>query len=111
MTFVDEMRRLLLAQRRHLLAQDARVEAEHRVLDDDVETEVTETGQERALAFVLERLDDHCRDELAAINRALARIARGEYGLCIGCGEAIPPARQRALPTTDRCRPCAEMVR
>jgi RNA polymerase-binding transcription factor DksA len=108
MTDLDEVKRVLLMRRSQLLAQDARVEEDRRILETDVEPELNEKGQERALASVLAQLDEHCREELDAIERALARIARGEYGRCIACGATIPSARLSAMPTTDHCRPCAE---
>lgn len=48
------------------------------------------------------------RQELARIERALARIARGEYGTCPRCGEDISEARLSAVPDAVLCRDCAE---
>ena len=48
--------------------------------------------------------------ELAQINRALARIEAGEYGLCRECGQAIAEARLEALPFSDLCIACAERL-
>jgi RNA polymerase-binding transcription factor DksA len=100
--------RALAARRRQLVAQAARVEDDLRWFESNHEPEQIEEGQEQALASILERLDQHDRDEITAIDQALARIERGEYGLCSGCGAEIPAARQRMLPATDLCRPCAE---
>ena len=46
--------------------------------------------------------------ELAQIEAALARIADGRYGVCIDCGEAIPPARLDANPAATRCTRCQQ---
>lgn len=43
-----------------------------------------------------------------ALRLALARAARGAYGLCEDCGEAIAAARLAALPHATTCRPCQE---
>ena len=40
--------------------------------------------------------------ELAALERAEARLAAGTFGLSIDSGEAIPDARLEALPTAER---------
>ena len=40
---------------------------------------------------------------LAATQHALDRIARGEYGVCMDCGEDIPVERLRVQPTAMRC--------
>ena len=37
---------------------------------------------------------------------ALARIRNGSYGTCEMCGEAIAPARLRALPEVSTCLAC-----
>ena len=103
----DEFREALLVQRRHLLEQVAQLEDDLRLLDETVEPETTEEGQERTIADMLERFDERERAELAAIERALERIDAGTYGVCLACGEPIPLARQRALPTAVTCVPCA----
>jgi len=97
----------LLARRQHLLRQVARLEDDLDWLQTNVESETLEEGQEQALAGVLERLDEHDRAELAAIERALARMRSGEYSSCEQCGQAIPLARQQALPSATLCLPCA----
>ena len=40
--------------------------------------------------------------ELAALERAEARLAAGTFGLSIDSGEPIPDARLEALPTAER---------
>lgn len=40
------------------------------------------------------------------IDAALERLHSGRYGICAGCGEAIPIARLRALPFATQCVPC-----
>jgi DnaK suppressor protein len=42
------------------------------------------------------------REELAAIERAEARLAAGTYGLSIESGEPIPDERLEAIPTAER---------
>lgn len=46
------------------------------------------------------------RHTVANVDRALARLAQGEYGICIDCQGAIPQARLFALPTAIRCAAC-----
>ena len=52
--------------------------------------------------------------ELAAqalrhVDQALARLERGDYGLCRECNEKISPKRLTALPFALRCRDCEEL--
>ncbi len=49
-----------------------------------------------------EGLADGLRAELAAIKRAVLRIADGTYGLSIESGEAISDERLEANPTAER---------
>jgi RNA polymerase-binding transcription factor len=42
------------------------------------------------------------RTDLAALERAEARLADGTYGLSIESGQPIPDARLEALPTAER---------
>lgn len=42
------------------------------------------------------------RADLAALERAEARLAEGTYGLSVESGEPIPDARLEAIPTAER---------
>lgn len=106
---LDEFRSALQMQRRRLFAQFAHHEDELAWLDENLEPEMVEEGQQEALARLLARLDEHERVEIAAIDRALQRIAAGEYGICKACRGPISLARQRALPMADTCVACAAM--
>lgn len=53
----------------------------------------------------LANIDRHVQ-EIRAIEAALLRIARGEYGICLDCGQPIPIARLEANPTAERCISC-----
>jgi DnaK suppressor protein len=45
--------------------------------------------------------------QLRLVDAALARIERGEYGLCTACEEEIDPRRLEADPTAALCIACA----
>jgi RNA polymerase-binding transcription factor len=45
---------------------------------------------------------DDLREELAAVERAEARLAAGTYGVSIESGEPIPDERLEAVPTAER---------
>jgi DnaK suppressor protein len=49
-----------------------------------------------------EGLADDLREELAALERAEARLAAGTYGLSVESGEPIPDERLEAIPTAER---------
>jgi len=49
-----------------------------------------------------EGLSDDLREELAAVERAEARLAAGSYGISIESGKPIPDERLEAIPTAER---------
>ena len=49
-----------------------------------------------------EGLADDLRRELAAVERAEARLAAGTYGLSVESGKPIPDERLEAVPTAER---------
>jgi len=51
-------------------------------------------------------MNEHETAELADIDRALERMASGQYGICIDCETTIEPARLMATPTASRCIDC-----
>jgi DnaK suppressor protein len=49
-----------------------------------------------------EGLVDDLREELAAVDRAEARLVAGTYGLSIDSGKPIPDERLEAVPAAER---------
>jgi RNA polymerase-binding protein DksA len=47
-------------------------------------------------------------EELEVVDAALARIAAGDYGACVDCGEDIARERLSANPSAARCTECQE---
>lgn len=48
-------------------------------------------------------LVETARERLATVDAALAKMDRGEYGICEVCGAPIPEARLEARPMSVRC--------
>jgi DnaK suppressor protein len=61
----------------------------------DHATDTYENSYEQGLA-------EQLRDELAALERAEARLAEGKYGLSIESGKPIPDERLEAYPLAER---------
>lgn len=82
-----------------------------------IETALAELGQEEAAdsaepgdrdsedlyqqEFDAGRAQD-LQEQLAAVERAEARLAEGTYGLSVESGEPIPDGRLEAVPTAER---------
>jgi DnaK suppressor protein len=76
--------------------------------DDEHDPEGIGLALERAHAVAaLER----ARDQLARIEDAQDRLARGDYGRCVVCGRRIPAERLQALPTATTCTACSPVRR
>ncbi len=68
-----------------------------------------ESGEGDTLAVERERdlaLSAQALDAIDAIDRSLAKIDNGTYGICDQCGAAIPKERLRALPHAALCVRC-----
>jgi DnaK suppressor protein len=97
----DRARQLLEAER-------ARIERAlaHLARQDDGEEAGTDDpgalAADLAEAELDEGLADGLREDLAAVERAEARLAAGTYGLSIESGRPIPDERLEALPAAER---------
>jgi RNA polymerase-binding transcription factor DksA len=66
------------------------------------EEEATETVDlENRLA-----LEKRVLDQMAEVEYALEKLARGNFGKCENCGQAIDPARLEILPYAKLCVAC-----
>ena len=91
---------------RDLLARERkRIEQEIRALAGGAGASDEPSGDEAselAASELDEELAGGLRDELAALERAEARLAEGTYGRSTESGEPIPDARLEALPAAER---------
>ena len=102
----------------------ARLESEHKRLTHEMEqlkasvrpAEERREGspfgkreEEAAEASELEtrlELEKRVREQLAAVEHALAKFDDGTYGLCDSCGKPIGSERLEALPQASLCLNC-----
>jgi DnaK suppressor protein len=98
---LDHARELLSAER-------ARIERALRRLRPEDDGEPADEYDPANLASDLyqdeldEGLADRLRAELAAVERAEARLAAGTYGLSVESGKPIPDERLEIVPTAER---------
>lgn len=90
-----------------LAALDHRLRALDAELDSHQSKDWEELALEREGDEVLEKLGQSGEAEMAQIAAALARMDRGEYGVCVQCGAKITAQRLDLLPFTPFCRRCA----
>ncbi len=107
---LDELRERLLAERVELGTQlETLEENSFSGTQSDMTGEVAfddETADAGTATFERERdlsIENNVRDLQGKVERALARIDGGTYGICDRCGKAIEKARVKALPYVDLC--------
>jgi DnaK suppressor protein len=97
----------LLASKREELAERLN---EHRTgvfIEPEPDDEGAEANGNYSREFALTTIARE-RRMLAEIEQALARLKKGEYGVCPVCERKLPEARLRAIPWATFCVPCAE---
>jgi len=104
----EAIRKQLLARREELNKRVNKLSNSARHIDEPLTPDFSEQAVERQNDEVLTALGDVGRQELVQINRALAHIEAGEYGVCDSCGTTIPAERLEILPFSDLCVSCAE---
>ena len=97
----DRARQLLAAERKRIeqaLSQRAHEDTGEPADVEDPGNQATELYQDE----LDEGFADDLREELAAVERAEARLAAGTYGVSVESGAPIPDERLEALPTAER---------
>ena len=107
---LDDLRQRLQAERAELQEQLATIEeAQFSTSQSDISGEVSfdeENADAGTFTFERERdlsIENNVRDLMGKIDRALARMDEGTYGICSRCGRPIEKARLKALPYADLC--------
>ena len=70
---------------------------------------VPDIGDMSSVAYsreVLFNLSETQRRRIHDIDVALEQIEKGEYGICMSCGEEIPPRRMEVRPFSRYCIEC-----
>jgi RNA polymerase-binding protein DksA len=100
------LRRWLIEERQSLLS-DLETSQRDRWAPDAGADHIDAASAEREIATTLQVMTNGA-DTLEQIERALARMEDGTYGLCEECGRPIAYRRLRALPFASLCRRCKE---
>jgi RNA polymerase-binding transcription factor DksA len=97
----------LVDRRAALRVRLAALESDLNRQGEPLSADFAEQAVEREHDEVLESLRLSIQSELDGIDRALARIDAGHYGVCLACGQGIEPQRLKSLPEAIRCARCA----
>ena len=111
--FLKEQRAELVAERASYVQQAESLLQEAEMLAEDMEPGDVqfdeESGEGDTLGVERERdllLSAQARAAVDEIDRALAKMDDGTYGVCERCGNPIPKARLKALPYAALCVAC-----
>jgi DnaK suppressor protein len=111
--FFTAQRQLLMDERQTYIssAEALKAQADSLALEHEPgDVQFDEEGGEGGTANVDREIDLHlsaqARATVVEIDRALAKIADGTYGICEQCGNPIPDARLQALPYAALCVSC-----
>lgn len=98
---LEEQRNQLLASAKKTLNEEASFDT------DDLPDEIDQASSEYTQSMIF-RLRDREKFLLAKIDKALARIETGAFGICEKCEEEISMKRLEARPVTTLCIRCKE---
>ncbi|HTJ76100.1 MAG TPA: TraR/DksA C4-type zinc finger protein [Acidimicrobiales bacterium] len=111
--FLVEQRAQLVAERAEYVDQAESLRMDAEALAEDMEPGDIqfdeESGEGDTLNVERERdlaLSAQARAAVDEIDRALAKMDAGTYGVCERCGNPIPKARLKALPYASLCVAC-----
>lgn len=86
------------------------VRADQRRAGEPLSSDSEDRASQRENDDVVDAIGATARTELARIEAALERIAKGTYGVCVECGRPISSGRLQAIPYVERCSICAAKV-
>jgi DnaK suppressor protein len=107
----DELKKVLLDKREALHKRLEGLRLEDPFADPDRAQDNAAIDAEAAEQFGHERvvaMKSEIDDALARIERALVKIDSGNYGICEGCGNKIPPERLAIDPAVRLCVNCEQ---
>jgi DnaK suppressor protein len=96
----------LLKQRQELLQE---VSNSYEICREIGQDGVSDIGDMSSVAYsrdVLFNLSETQRRSIRDIDVALEQIEKGEYGICMSCGEEISPRRMEVRPFSRYCIEC-----
>jgi len=78
--------------------------------DEPLPQDFAEQAVELENSETMVALEDELREQEREVERALARLEDGSYGVCTDCGDDIAKERLEALPAAALCFDCANAL-
>ena len=109
----EELRKKLLEEKKRIEKNLSGTETDKKGVDREYETkfeEIDRDQEENADEMEMYEsnlaVDESMKTELEKIEKALAAIEAGTYGICSNCQKEIPLERLRAYPQAEHCLGC-----
>ena len=106
---VTTYRQSLQARRDSLVGQVQEAEMYSRERDLEATQDPADMAANAYNKELLVSMSRNDRQLLHLVEDALARMAKGTYGLCVNCEEPIKEKRLAAIPWARLCMPCQEL--
>ena len=102
---LEAQKKLLLSKRDQLVRKlaESKREGEAAELDRGDDLDRAAASRDQEINYMLTSRE---REELRAIDEALAKIEDGTYGICERCEKPIGVKRLEAMPLAQCCRDC-----
>ncbi len=105
---MQRFKKILLEKKKRIIENAQKTLDEEMTLDvADLPDEMDLASSEYLQSFTF-RLRGREKTFLEKIDRALAKLDKGEFGVCESCGEEISQKRLEARPETTLCIKCKE---
>lgn len=107
---IGQIRQKLKLRHQQLLELLKYLDDESEALDQDSTQDI---AGRRLFAMSKKSLFEQARQQgivLRMVNGALTRISEGSFGVCVSCGDDISARRLEALPWTQYCLRCQEVL-
>lgn len=109
---LEGFRRILNKEKKRLEGELLGMQADNNAIDhmdfvgEGADDDLADAG---STTFDRERdnsLEENVKDILYQVNHAIAKLDKGNYGICEHCGDEIPDERLEALPYATLCIRC-----
>jgi DnaK suppressor protein len=102
----DQIKKQLLKERQELLQDVSNSYETCREIGQDGVPDIGDMSSAAYSRDVLFNVSETQRQRIHDIDVALEQIEKGEYGICMGCGEEISPRRMEVRPFSRYCIEC-----
>lgn len=102
----DQIKKQLLKERRDLLLDVSNSYETCREIGQDGVPDIGDMSSAAYSRDLLFNVSETQRQRIQDIDIALDQIEKGEYGICMSCGEEISPRRMEVRPFSRYCIEC-----